>query len=342
MGAGLAGEFMRMFISRKSIKTAFFTAAFLLSLGAADAPPSESEMKDVAKQQANVFAQAIVRSDFDSVIAGTNPKIIDVDGGKDAALKTLQDWALEMKSQNVTIHSVDVGEVSEIKQSDSEQFAIVPESVTTQIPGGWLQSDSYLLGFSQDGGHTWKFVDSIGIEKLGGKLHAILPDLPADLTLPKLNPPIFSVEMPQPPSAPVAIERADFKVTVPPGSTVDPPDADIDKDHYTAVNLPDGATLIFLVIDDKSTADSALGKALGYYRSKLQDPVDGASDMFDGRGGKGTIVQGKLNGLRFVFEAGYFTGKQKAFIASCGYEKSLEADARKVYRQAIDSFAIKE
>jgi hypothetical protein len=138
------------------------------------------------------------------------------------------------------------------------------------------------------------------------------------------------------------IERSDYKVTVPDGSTVDDEDPDIDLDHYTAVNLPNGDTLTLLTLDDLKYADKEFDKLKSGYWTKVQQPEELPSDLFAARGAKAGIVTGKINGMRFCFEFGQLLGAKRAFLLSCIYERNHPEVGRVMFQQAIESFIIKE
>jgi hypothetical protein len=151
-----------------------------------------------------------------------------------------------------------------------------------------------------------------------------------------------SVTAPTTQSRTMEIERADYKAEVPQGCNIDPPDPKIDLDHYTAVNLPNGNSLIILVLDDKKVADTTFDKMMTKYRNAIKEPTETASDTFNSRKGKATVVSGKLNGMDFCFEVGVFSGQQKAFIVVSCCERSELDETRQILRHFVDSFVIKE
>jgi hypothetical protein len=47
------------------------------------------------------------------------------------------------------------------------------------------------LGFSDDGGRNWKFIDGAGVQQLGSRFKSMFPAVPDDLKLPDPQMPIM-------------------------------------------------------------------------------------------------------------------------------------------------------
>ena len=138
------------------------------------------------------------------------------------------------------------------------------------------------------------------------------------------------------------LERADYKITLPEGSTVDKPDEDIDADHMTTVNLPNGNAMILIVVDDTQLVPNMLGKLTDKYKEKIKDAVVGRTDAFDdAKATKSTLVSGKLNGLRFSFAMGEFDQKKKAVIVIFTYPQSEKTQTTDIVRKALSTLTIK-
>jgi hypothetical protein len=138
------------------------------------------------------------------------------------------------------------------------------------------------------------------------------------------------------------LDRADYKITLPEGATVDKPDDDIDADHMTTVNLPNGNAMIFIVVDDTQLVPDMLGKLTNKYKEKIKDAVVGKTDAFDqAKATKSVLVSGKLNGLRFSFAMGEFDRKQKALVVIFTYPQSEKAETTGIVRKALSTLTIK-
>ena len=324
----------------------------LIPLNGSAAHAGDAEMKAAAKAQANDCAQAFFRADYDAFAAKMYPKLLEMSGGKENLIRTLQDGRKQMQADGGDIRSATIGDVTQLKESKSEEFAIVPETLEITLREGTLTAESYMLGISDDGGRTWTFLDGAGLQRMGDSIHTILPNFPADLQLPKPKQPTFvaarNPAASQPTTAPsavalpVEIERADFKVNVPRGGAISPPPAEVDADHYVYVTLPKGNVLIFLVVDDKADGENRFDDLMTFYAGKLKDPAVSASDLFDNRHGRGKSVTGTIATLPYTFEGGLFDGKNKAFIVVSSYPQSAAAENRTILRAVLDSFVIKE
>lgn len=324
----------------------------LAGTGQGALPLTDQQMKAAAKQQADTCAQAVVRGDYDAFVAWMPPKAIEAIGGKAKLIRTMQDGDKEMKSKGAQMRSAKIGDVMQLRKGKSEAFAILPEFLEMSIGGGILQTESFLLGVSADGGRTWTYIDGAGARTAGSQLRAMFPNLPSDLVLPQKKESVFVAAASADPtlekksdaeSPPMEVERSDYKIKVPAGCMVDPASPDIDSDHYTVVNLPGGDTLMIAVVDlkDKDMVDVQFHAMMQSFKEKLQDTSETKSDLFDARHGKGAILSGKLNGMQFCFEGGVFAGEQKSFVIVGTYQKLHSVEKRKVLQQCVASFVLK-
>jgi hypothetical protein len=139
------------------------------------------------------------------------------------------------------------------------------------------------------------------------------------------------------------LERADYKITLPEKSTVDSTDRDIDQDHMTTVNLPNGGTMILLVLDDKKLADETVTNLIASYKGKLKDGIDGKTEAFDkAKAARSAVVSGKMNGIKTSFEVGQFDGKKKTVIVVFTYLERKKAETIEMMQKSLGTFTIKE
>jgi len=138
------------------------------------------------------------------------------------------------------------------------------------------------------------------------------------------------------------IERASYKITIPDKSTVDPQDSDIDLDHMTTINLPNDNNIIILAIDDKALIDKSFTTMTEKYKNALKNVQETGSDMANLRNGKGVLLTGLFNGMKYCFEVGAFAGKKCGFIIVCAYPEKERVETREMAKKAVDSLKIKE
>jgi len=142
-----------------------------------------------AKRQGQMCADALVQHDYDTFASMLYPKFLQWMGGRNALIQKLQQSDQEMASQGITMQSVVMGQVTQIRRTKVETFAVVPETIEMATKDGVLRTDSYLLGISSDDGKAWQFIDGAGIAGLGKDIYILLPNLPADMKLPQAKHP---------------------------------------------------------------------------------------------------------------------------------------------------------
>lgn len=140
----------------------------------------------------------------------------------------------------------------------------------------------------------------------------------------------------------MTVERADYVITVPEKSTVDPADADIDLDHMTTINLPNENSVNVLVIDDKTKTDVAYQAAKKSYLGQLTDVKESPSQLFEKQKGVGVKLAGTAKGTAICFELGWFAGNKKGFIVVTFYTPDEVKTAVPIAQEVINSIKIKE
>jgi hypothetical protein len=152
---------------------------------------SDDTPEKVAKRKADEVAQATVKSDFEKIVALTYPKVIEEMGGREKMIGAMKTGLKDMKARGIEFRSAKVEDAKPVVSGGSDLFTIVPFTLEIKLPGGRTTVKSFLLGISSDKGKTWSFVDGSGIgndERMAKKL---LPNLPAELKLPKKEKPVF-------------------------------------------------------------------------------------------------------------------------------------------------------
>jgi hypothetical protein len=142
-----------------------------------------------AKRQAQTCADALVQHDYDTFASMLYPKFLQWMGGRNALIQKLQQSDQEMASRGITVQSVVMGQVTQIRRTKGETFAVVPEKIEMATRDGIVRTDSYLLGISSDDGKAWQFIDGTGVAGLDKDIYMLLPNLPADMQLPRAKQP---------------------------------------------------------------------------------------------------------------------------------------------------------
>lgn len=157
----------------------------------ASADPQVQRIRTVAAES----SAALSSRNYARLVDLTYPKLVEMIGGRDQMIEMLRSGTEEMKAHGSAILSAEVAEPREIVTAGDKQFAIVPEIVRVQLEAGTLRSKGFLIAVSEDRGKTWTFIDGAGLHKTPGKeretLAQIIPDFPAQLTLPAWEPPVL-------------------------------------------------------------------------------------------------------------------------------------------------------
>lgn len=146
----------------------------------------ESEVKKAIKSRAEEVQTAVFKGDAVKVVDLTHPKAVENLGGKVKMAATLTKDMKEMKEKGFEFKTMKVLDPSDPVSVGKELYVVVPYVYEVQYRGTRWKRNGSLIGVSSDKGTSWVFLDTIpGREKL----KELLPDLPASLVIPKIEPP---------------------------------------------------------------------------------------------------------------------------------------------------------
>jgi hypothetical protein len=138
--------------------------------------------KDAIKRGADENCHALVEGNYERVITLTYPKIVEMMGGKDAAVSVVKEQMKGMKDQGVTIVPSDAEMPGEIVSNAGKMFAVVSLRMVLRGPKMKISQKSFLIAVSSDQGKSWTFIDGSG---LNDEIKAqVIPELPPALKLP--------------------------------------------------------------------------------------------------------------------------------------------------------------
>jgi hypothetical protein len=134
----------------------------VLSLASATCVPGAraSELTDRIRAEAQRGAEALLRGDYDVLIAMTHPRVVEEMGGQEAAAQAVAASIAEMKEGGVTLESVVTEEPGEPVSSGALVAVLVPQKKVLRTPKGRYRTTGHLLAVSEDGGAKWTFIDS--------------------------------------------------------------------------------------------------------------------------------------------------------------------------------------
>lgn len=148
----------------------------------------ENPYSKVILLQVDEMQKAVIAKDYITVLKYTHPKIMQLMGGPKKAMETLEVEFSAMEKQGVVINDCKFGEPSELYVVGKELQCTIVQSLEMTIPAGKLVANSTLIGFSEDEGKTWVFLDpSQGLDKI----RTVLPNISKSIEIPPREKPQF-------------------------------------------------------------------------------------------------------------------------------------------------------
>jgi hypothetical protein len=161
----------------KKVRTAFFAAVLLLSLGV-----HAQNMSTTIKVQAMDLATAFMKNDFNTFVKFMHPNIVAFAGGKEQMRSKMDSAYATMKQFGVSFKRYWIGTPGPVISYKGQLQAVLPESTTIATPLGDLTVETSIIVLSSDKGKSWTFIDTNVYQ--ADKLKNILPDLSPDLVIP--------------------------------------------------------------------------------------------------------------------------------------------------------------
>jgi ketosteroid isomerase-like protein len=148
-----------------------------------------NDLRQTVWQEAQKCADALVAGDYDTMIAYTHPKIVEIMGGKEVMMDALKRGAKAMAAQGVAIEKVAMSVPDEPKTSDGVMYTLVTETLTVKSPDGKTIRESTMVALSRDAGKKWMFIDADSLNDPNMKV--ALPELVGKISPPASKPPAF-------------------------------------------------------------------------------------------------------------------------------------------------------
>jgi hypothetical protein len=167
----------RVRFPRGAVACGGLLALLLGAAGCGSADLADEAAAKAAKEQAQEVVRCFVSGDFHAMAERTLPVVVEGLGGVDAMARRISDGTTGgPKIVKATV------EEATIHRHPPAVYAVAPFTLEVEGPA---KRRSYLLGVSNDGGHTWHFLDGAGLTP--AKLKRVLPDFPDDLKLPRIG-----------------------------------------------------------------------------------------------------------------------------------------------------------
>jgi hypothetical protein len=143
------------------------------------------EIKARAEESMNAFSSG----DYQKMIDLTYPKLVELMGGREKMVSTMEQQMKGMKEQGAEVISTSIGVPQEVVPVESQFFSIVPYTLRIKIPNGVLNQQSYLLAISNKDSIKWTFIDVTQINE--SQLKMVVPSAVGKVTFPEKQPPVF-------------------------------------------------------------------------------------------------------------------------------------------------------
>jgi hypothetical protein len=135
------------------------------------------------KKGASGLSDAMLTSNYKAVVDLTYPAIVDLLGGPEKAVGTVQEQMKGIKEQGISITSFTLSDPSEIKTGGSELFAILPATMEMKAPQAKITLKTFLIAISRDQGKSWSYAD--GSNLTPELMKTFFPKFPPELKLPE-------------------------------------------------------------------------------------------------------------------------------------------------------------
>ena len=148
-----------------------------------------SNYSDIIKEQAETMSQFLLKKNFKSFTQFTYPKLVEMMGGEQKMIETLEKASTQMEADGTAYLNVTIGEPSRVLSFQNEMQCIIPQTLEIKVPNGRVLTKSSLIAISIDNGKSWYFVDTSG--KDIQTMKKVLPNLSEELIIPVKKKPTF-------------------------------------------------------------------------------------------------------------------------------------------------------
>jgi hypothetical protein len=143
-----------------------------------------SQTKEDALKDAKATSKATLEMDFETVLDHTLPKVIDLMGGREAALTLLKSTFASMQTQGFVFEKADILNVSEILKEQGQYRCVIEGYNQMKMSSQRIKSKSYLLGVYNETDGFWWFMEAKQL-KNKAMLDQVIPNFETGLVIPE-------------------------------------------------------------------------------------------------------------------------------------------------------------
>jgi hypothetical protein len=153
------------------------------------APAIDDATKASLAKYGKQMADAATAYDNAKLVDLMYPKVVEKAGGRDAIIQAMDAGQKEMQAHGIRVKSTTLGDAQQVITNGKKMYAILPETIVVNVPGGIKTAKGCLVGVFEDASKTWSFVDA---QAGDATIRGFVPELPKDLKIPDREKPVFT------------------------------------------------------------------------------------------------------------------------------------------------------
>lgn len=158
-----------------------FLSFTILSCNEKTKSTDTSNYSQIIKDQAEKMGQLLLKKDFKSFVKFTYPKIVEMSGGQEMMIQTIEKGSMKMEKEGARFLSFTFGDPSIILKEGNELQSTLPQTIEMKVSNGRVVIKSTLIAVSTDQGKNWFFIDTS--DKDIQTMKKALPNLSGDLKI---------------------------------------------------------------------------------------------------------------------------------------------------------------
>jgi len=130
-----------------------------------------------AIQSAEHLKKAILNLDVETMVSLMHPSQFNSEDQKSGTpVESMRNSMTKLRSEGMTVRDYKLRAPTAVVESQGKLFQVIPTEIELEIKGETTSSKTFLLGVSEDGGDTWKFLDQSACAQIVGKPNSLIPD----------------------------------------------------------------------------------------------------------------------------------------------------------------------
>ncbi len=143
-----------------------------------------SQTKEEALRDANITGEATLKNDYSTVLTYTLPKVVEMMGGKENAVKALTNMMNQIKKDSdFKIEKYEVISVSDVIKEQGQYRCYVETKNQMKVANTRIKNKSYLFGIFDTNNKIWQFIEANKL-KNNAQIDMIIPKFKTSLNIP--------------------------------------------------------------------------------------------------------------------------------------------------------------